>query len=118
MKITKYAVIAVLLMATQFSWAKDIKVVIKTTGTKPIGGTEVFIGKDNEVDTVTVVPGNNVTNLIVSLKGLDGETLSSYFLPVDTPDVFNIITPHMPEGFLLEIKDNNGVIYTGVEEEE
>ena len=118
MKKTKYAVIAVLLMAAQLIWAKDIKVVIKTTGTKPIGGTEVFIGKDNEVDTVTVVPGNNVTNLIVSLKGFDGETLSTYFLPVDTPDSFNIITPHMPEGFLMEIMDNNGVVYTGIEDED
>lgn len=117
MKKTKFAVIAVLLMAAQLIWAKDIKVVIKTTGTKPIGETEVFVGRDNEVDTVTVVPGNSVTNLIVSLKRFDGETLSSFFLPVDTPDVLNIITPHMPEGFLLEIKDNNGVVYTGVEED-
>ena len=39
-------------------------------------------------------------------------------LPVDTPDAFNIMTPHMPEGFLLEIMDNNGVVYTSVEEDE
>ncbi|MBQ9637875.1 MAG: hypothetical protein IJV36_08300 [Prevotella sp.] len=98
--------------------AKDIKVVIKGHPTTPIGSTEVFVGKNSDADTITVVPGKNATFLTISLKGLDGEVLSSYVLPVGASGAFNIITPELPEGFVLEVKDNNGVVYTGIEDEE
>lgn len=111
-------VTAALLAAVQFGQAKDYKVVIRPIPGTTVSKTEIFVGKNNDADTITVVPGKNATFLTISLKGLDGEVLSSYVLPVGASGAFNIITPELPEGFLLEIKDNNGVVYTGIEDEE
>lgn len=114
---TKPFIVAAMLTVASLVQAKDYHVVIKEKD-KSIGRTEVFFGGNFQSDTITVLPADDITELQLTVKTLEGEVLFSQFILFDLPENFNIITPHMPEGFLLEIKDNNGVIYTGVEEEE
>ncbi|MBQ6194771.1 MAG: hypothetical protein IJK43_10205 [Prevotella sp.] len=118
---TKTLLIAAMLTAAALVQAKDYHLVVKPSTGKPPGfggNTEVFIGGITQRDTITIHPADNVTEIHLSIKTLAGEVIFSRGIPFDLPEQFNIITPHMPEGFLLEIKDNNGVIYTSIEEEE
>ena len=113
----KALIIAAMFAVASLAQAKDYHVVIRSKD-KPIIRTEVFVGGDIQRDTITVLPADNITEIVISVKTLDGEVLLSQSIPFDLPEQFNFITPPMPEGFLLEIKDNNGTVYTGIEEEE
>lgn len=118
MKKTKTLLIAAMLAVASLAQAKDYHLVIKGKGEIKTPRTEVFVGDNTQRDTITIHPADNVTEIHLSIKTLAGEVIFSRGIPFDLPEQFNIITPHMPEGFLLEIKDNNGVIYTSIEEEE
>ena len=118
MKKVKLTVIALMLMATQFAVAKDIKIVIKGTSESPLLKTEVFTGGKFKNDTITVLPAEDITEIQLSIKTFTGEVIFSDLIPFEVPETYHFITPPMPEGFQLEIKDNNGVVYTGIEEEE
>lgn len=114
---TKTLLIAAMLAVASLAQAKDYHVVIRSKE-KPIGFTEVVVNDKFKSDTITVIPADNVTEIHLSIKTLAGEVIFCRVIPFEIPESLNIITPHMPEGFLLEIKDNNGVIYTSIEEEE
>ena len=109
---------AIMLLTSVMIQAKVIKLVIKPTENSTIGRTEIFVGPSPKTDTINVFPGVNVTELSLTLKKTDGEVILSELIPLTIPETYNIITPHMPEGFLLEIKDNNGTVYTSIEEED
>ena len=114
---TKTFIIAAMLIVASLAQAKEYHLVIRDKSGPKIS-TEVFVGGKLNNDTITVLPADNITEIVISVKTLDGEVLLSQSIPFDLPEQFNFITPPMPEGFLLEIKDNNGVVYTGIEEEE
>lgn len=114
---TKTFIVAAMLTVASLVQAKDYHVVIKEKD-KSIGRTEVFVGGNFQSDTINVIPAEDITEIQISIKTLDGEVLQSETIPFNVTEGFNFITPHMPEGFLLEIMDNNGVVYTGIEEED
>lgn len=114
-KARKFILAAMLVIASQTE-AKEYHVVIKgsiniNSGPK----TEIFVGKEKSIDTLTVIPGNNVTELQLCIKSLDGEVLFTETLPVAIPETFNFIIPPLNDNFMLEIKDNNGVVYTEID---
>ena len=117
MKRTKTIIVAAMLAVASLAQAKDYHVSIKAPAGRPVISTEVFIGGNFQGDSITITPAEDITEIQISIKTLDGEMLQSEIIPFNLPEHFHFITPHMPEGFLLEIKDNNGVIYTSVEEE-
>lgn len=117
MKKAKTLIIAAMLTVASLAQAKDYHVVIKGKGEIKIPRTEVFVGGNIKQDTITVVPAENVTEIQLSIKTLAGEIIFSDLIPFVVPETYHFITPPMPEGFLLEIKDNNGVVYTGIEDE-
>ena len=106
-----------MLVVALTSVAKDYNIVIRHKD-KSKNKTEIYVGNLPLSDTINVVPGANVTEIHLSMKKLNGEVILSKVIAITTPETYQIITPPMPEGFLLEIKDNNGVIYTSIEEEE
>ena len=77
-------------------------------------GSAGIVGIDARI---RIVPAEDITEIQLSIKTLAGEVIFSNLIPFETTETLSIITPHMPEGFLLEIKDNNGVVYTGIEDE-
>ncbi len=117
MKRTKTFIVTAMLTVASLAQAKDYHVSIKAPAGRPVISTEVFIGGNFQSDTINVIPAEDITEIQISIKTLDGEVLQSETIPFNVTEGFNFITPHMPEGFLLEIMDNNGVVYTGVEEE-
>ena len=114
---TKTFIVAAMLTVASLVQAKDYHVVIKEKD-KSIGRTEVFVGGNFQSDTITVNPAENITEIQFSIKTLDGEVLFSETISFNLFENYNFITPHMPEGFLMEIMDNNGVVYTGIEDED
>lgn len=121
MKKTKIIIVAAMLAVASLALGKEYHLIVKPSSGKPPGfggNTEIFIGVGFQRDTITVLPAEDITEILISIKTLDGEVLQSETIPFNVTEGFNFITPHMPEGFLLEIMDNNGVVYTGVEEEE
>ncbi len=120
MKKTKTLIVAAMLTVALLAQAKEYHLVVKPSSGKPPGfggNTEIFIGGNTQRDTITVLPAEDITEIQLSIKTLAGEVIFSNLIPFETTETLSIITPHMPEGFLLEIKDNNGVVYTGIEDE-
>ena len=118
MKKTKTLIAAAMLTVALLAQAKDYHVVIKGKGEIKIPRTEVSVDGNIKQDTIIVVPAEDITEIQLSIKTLAGEVIFSDLIPFEIPETYHFITPPMPEGFLLEIKDNNGVIYTGIEEDE
>ena len=118
---TKTFIIAAMLTLASLAQAKVYHLVVKPSSGKPPGfggNTEVVIGGNTQRDTITVLPAEDITEIQLSIKTFTGEVIFSDLIPFEVPETYHFITPPMPEGFLLEIKDNNGTVYTGIEEEE
>ena len=115
---TKTFIVAAMLAVASLAQAKDYHLVIKGKGEIKTPRTEIFIGGNFLRDTITVTPADDITEIHITIKNLDGEEIQSETIPFNLPENFHFITPHMPEGFLLEIMDNNGVVYTGIEDED
>ena len=118
MKKPKTLIIAAMLAVASLAQAKDYHVVIKGKGEIKIPRTEVIVGGNIKQDTITVLPAEDITEIQLSIKTLTGEVIFSDLIPFEVPETYHFITPPMPEGFLLEIKDNNGTVYTSIEEED
>ncbi len=116
---TKTIIVTAMLAVASFVQAKDYHVVIKGPSAIKSGPkTEVFIGGNFQRDTINITPAEDITEIQISIKTFEGEVLFCENIPLNIPENFSLITPHMPEGFLLEIMDNNGVVYTGIEDED
>jgi len=94
--------------------AKNKTIVVK--GARPaIGETEIIVEKSGPTDTLTVVPARDASVITVNLKTLSGNVIQQYTLAATCEDIVDIISPELPEGYFLEVRDDNGVIYTDFE---
>ncbi|MBO4810944.1 MAG: hypothetical protein J5552_05185 [Prevotella sp.] len=98
-----------LALAFLLAIAKDVHVVIKGSSTHiPIGGTIVTA----TIDTLSVFPGVGVDTITVALCDMRGEVLESHSVPANFNDHVFVISPTLPDGCYIEVRDDKGVIYT------
>lgn len=84
---------------------------ISVRGSSPTskGRTEVFVGTTS--DSLLVLPGKEMTSIAVTVKSTTGTTISQNIVPANTNTDVSVELPNLPEGVLLEIRDNNGLVY-------
>ena len=99
-------------MSTLLAQAKDHTVVVKNDPHLPKGHTEVKIDPGIESDSVIITPGIHVTDIEVTIKNTEGSTIAQYWLPTNTPIPLGIKTSDLPEGYVIEVKDNDGFVFS------
>ena len=108
----KLFIFATMLMA-QAAIAKEITVVIRGIHNDYTGNTEVI---DNNLDTLLVTPATEASEIYVSLKDPRGRVYQNHSVLATYNDILNIIIPNLPEGYLLEIRDDKGFLYKAYED--
>ena len=106
--------IAVVLSA-MFAQAKDHTIVVKNGIKQSPTNTEVKIEQGNESDTIVIVPGVNATDIEVTISDTSGNTIAQYLLPADTSLPLDITTPDLPDNYMVEVRDNHGVVFSEYE---
>ena len=107
----KILLVAVLLVGL-LAQAREITLVVKGTNTSSTGSTEVTTKGTSFSDTLTVVPGKDVENIFITLRDGTGQVREYYCVPAGWEDMLRVITPSLPNSYILEIRDDSGVIYT------
>lgn len=108
---------SLLFTAAQIGLAKDYVLDIKPTNPLSTGHTEVTIrGIGSNPDTLTVIPGKDISHIQVAVSDTKGNKLSDDVIPTIVPQTYRMSLPDMPNGCILEIRDNKGVIYENYEE--
>ena len=96
------------LLLAMFAQAKDRTIVVRGKGASTSLKTEVTsVG----FDTLSVSPGMEAQKLIISIKTLEDGILYQQIVPVCYEDNYSIITPELPGGYFLEVRDDKGFIY-------
>lgn len=102
-------------LSVMFIQAKDHVVVVRPEPNSTKGATEVKIEQQLDGDSIIIAPGNGVTGVQITVTSTLGTPVSQCFLSADDPIPMNMTTPNLPEGCVIEISDNNGVVYSDVE---
>lgn len=103
----KSLMIIAALFVVMFVQAKNRTVVIKGNPVGLTHKTEVT----SVVDTLTISPSREATTIYVILKDVDEKVLEVYTSPAQWDDCFYIITPTLPTGYILEVRDDKGMVY-------
>lgn len=98
------------LLGAQMALAKDYVIVIRKPDLS-IGHTEVTDEPGVLHDTLSVVPSNEATTIYVTLRNANGNVLQQDCLSALREDYINIISPSLPNGYFLEVRDDRGFIY-------
>ena len=89
--------------------AKDITIVIR--GITPTSGDNTEVITLGMTDTLEVSPAVDATAIYVSLMDMQGTIYQQHCVPATCNDLLNVISPILPNGFMLEIRDDRGYIY-------
>ncbi|MBQ8097276.1 MAG: hypothetical protein IJ243_09385 [Prevotella sp.] len=103
------------LFMTLHAQAKDYVIVIRGDNAGQSPRTEVYSKDHPQTDTLSVVPASNVTSIYVTIKDVEGNTIESHYSPAQCNDHFSIITPVLPNGYILEVSDERGVVFARYE---
>lgn len=106
--------IAVVLSA-MLAQAKECTAVIKKDPFATKGNTEVKIEQGNESDTIVIVPGVNATDFEVTIRDTSGNVVAQYYLSADTSTPVDVNTPDLPDTYVVEVRDNHGVVFSEYE---
>lgn len=90
--------------------AKDRTIVVKGSGSTIPGKTEVTIHEGEDSDTITVTPSSDVTTITVTVRDLDGVLIQHDVLSA-AGDNLELSTPSPDKGFVITLRDDDGVIY-------
>ncbi len=101
----------VLLMTMLCAQAKEYVVVLKGEKPASIGNTEVVSRESGLTDTLTVKPGKDVSTIYICLTDERGETYDYRCVSASYDDRISLITPSLPEGYVLNIYDDKGYVY-------
>ena len=88
--------------------ANNQPVVVRGNGPTLKGNTEVYL----ESDSIIVKPTVDVTSIIITVTDALGEVLSEQVLPAQSDTTVNVATPSPFEGYKLELRDDNGIVYS------
>jgi hypothetical protein len=111
----EFLLVAVLFTALLLQ-AKEVTVVLRGIKPNNPGHTEVTTKGTNFSDTLTVVPGKDVENIYITLRDGEGHVQEHYCVPAGWEDLLRVITPSFPDSYSLEIRDDQGVVYTEEED--
>lgn len=89
--------------------AKDITIVVR--GITPTSGDNTEVITLGLTDTLEVTPAVNATTIYVSLMDMQGTIYQQHCVPATCNDLLSVISPILPNGFMLEIRDDRGCIY-------
>ena len=95
------------LFVVMFVQAKNRTVVIKGNPVGLTHKTEVT----SVVDTLTISPAKDVEAIYVTLRDANDNIIEYHSSPACFDDCFTIITPSLPDGYVLEIRDDKGTVY-------
>lgn len=96
------------LIACGIVMAKDYVIVIKGQDGPIIGQTEVTSMHN---DTLRVFPSKDAATISITLKDANDNIYQSYCVPATCNDILSVISPSLPTGLMLEIRDDKGYIY-------
>lgn len=113
MKKNVFVIVASLLAMSVL--AKDHTIVVRGSSPNVKGKTEIFVGHSYESDSIFVSPGLGVTDIQVTIKSLEGTIVSQQTLPVNYTNSIDVSTSTLPEGCLIEVRDNSGIVYSDIE---
>lgn len=99
------------LMLTQIAMSKNITIVIRGTNPPDKTNTEVTSHSNGVTDTLVVSPSKKATAIYVYLKDTNENVYQSYCVPATCNDILSVISPSLPTGLMLEIRDDKGYIY-------
>lgn len=105
----RFQILSLLLLAFLLVQAREITIVINTTKPTMPEGTEVT--QLGQTDTLEVTPAVNATTIYVTLMDIQGTIYHQHCVPATCNDLLNVISPILPNGFMLEIRDDRGYIY-------
>ena len=97
---------ATLLMGT-FAWSGNHTIVVRGTNNLEVGNSVVHV----QSDSIIVKPAVEVTTISVKVTDATGEVLTEQFLPAQSNVTVNVATPSSADGYILELHDDNGLIY-------
>ena len=103
------------LLAVMLTQAKDHKIVVKGDSIILKGNTEVFVDNTGDSDSIIITPAQDVSDIYVTVKNVYGDVLNQCVMPADLTNEVELNTPNLPEGCIIEIEDNSGVVYTDIE---
>ena len=92
-----FVFITALVMAQGALAGKHV-IVIKSGGANPKGNTEVKVNDKEDGNTITIKPGQQSTDITVSVKGLDGTLISQESIPATQDGTFIVDTPDYDNG--------------------
>ena len=95
--------------------AKDHVIVVHTESNETKHKTEVKIEQGNESDTIVIVPGINATDFEVTISDTSGNVVAQYYLSADTSAPVDMNTPDLPDTYVVEVRDNRGIVFSGYE---
>lgn len=95
--------------------AKEQTIVVKKDPLSSKGNTEVKIEQGNESDTIVIVPGVNATDFEVTISDTFGNVVAQYYLSADTSTPVDVNTPDLPDTYVVEVRDNRGIVFSGYE---
>ena len=111
----KIVLFIVVVLSAMLAQAKDHTVVVKGGTTHTPVKTEVKIEQGNESDTIVIVPGVNATDFEVTISDTSGNVVAQYYLSADTSTPVDVNTPDLPDTYVVEVRDNRGIVFSGYE---
>lgn len=111
----KIVLFIVVVLSAMLAQAKECTAVIKKDPFATKGNTEVKIEQGNESDTIVIVPGVNATDFEVTIRDTSGNVVAQYYLSANTSTPVDMNTPDLPDTYVVEVRDNRGIIFSGYE---
>ena len=91
-----------------FVHAGNHTIVVDGDTPKLKGNTEI----KPETDSIFVKPAIDVSSIMVKVTDTTGSILSVQAVPANVNVTINVQTPALPEGCILEIHDDKGLLYS------
>lgn len=98
------------ILIAQFALAKDHVIVIKAGTPSNPQATEVKT--DGDTETITITPATDATTVTATVRDVFGTIMSQDAVSASATGSYVLTVPNLPAGTILEIRDNNGVVYT------
>lgn len=107
--------VIVTLLAVMMTQAKERTIKVNGHPTNIKGNTEVFVDNTGYSDSIIITPAQDVSDICVTVKSVYGDVINQCVMPASLTNEVEINTPDLPEGCIIEVEDNSGVIYTDIE---
>lgn len=111
----KKILFAVAALTATLVQAKDHNIVVRTDQPTTKGNTEVKVDQTGNGEVITITPAKDVTTITVTVKDMFGEVIAEGDVSATNEGVYELTTPETTEGNIIEVSDDNGVVYSEIE---